>query len=63
MYVQKVRTAKDVVIKISKKPYFRTSFDSHHAKGSQTLLKSTRWDFYCIFFINLTEITDCEQRG
>ena len=50
MYVQKVRTAKDVVIKISKKPYFRTSFDSHHSKVIQTLLKSTRWDFYCIFF-------------
>ena len=34
----KLRTAKDAVRKMSKKPGFRTSFDSQHAKEYQTLL-------------------------
>ena len=34
------RTAKDVVMQMSKKLRFRTPFDSQHVKGSQTLVKS-----------------------
>ena len=33
---------------MSKKPRFRTLFNSQHAKGSQTLLKSAREHFYYI---------------
>ena len=36
----KLRTAKDDVRKVSKKPCFRAPFNSQHAKGSQTLMKS-----------------------
>ena len=45
----KLRSAKEVVGKMSKKPRFRTSFESRHAKRSQKLLKSTRQHFYQIF--------------
>ena len=45
----KLRSAKEVVGKMSKKPRFRTSFESQHAKRSQKLLKSTRQHFYQIF--------------
>ena len=37
--LSKLRPTKDVVRQISKKLRLRTPFDSHHAKGSQTLLK------------------------
>ena len=46
----KLRTGKDVVIQMSKKPLrFRTTFDSQHAKGLQTLVKSAQQHFYHIF--------------
>ena len=35
-----LQTVKDLVRLLSRKHYFRTPFDSQHAKGSQTLLKS-----------------------
>ena len=38
----KLRTAKDVIRKMSKNPCFRTPFDSRYAKESQTVLKSVR---------------------
>ena len=41
-------TAKDVFRQISEKPSLRTSFSSQHVKGSQTLLKSARKNFYHI---------------
>ena len=44
----KLQTVKYVVKKMSKKPSFRTPFDSEHARGSQTLLKSARQHFYHI---------------
>ena len=34
---------------MSKKPCFRTFFDSQHVEGSQTLLKSAWQHFYCTF--------------
>ena len=37
---RKLHTAKDLVRPLSKKQRFRTPFDSQHAKGSQTLVKS-----------------------
>ena len=45
----KLRTAKDVVRRMSKKHRFGISFDSQHVKGSQTLLKSVPQHFYHIF--------------
>ena len=42
----RLRTAKDVVRKMVKKPRFRTPFDSQHTKGCQNLLKSGRQHFY-----------------
>ena len=36
----KLRTAKEVVRQMSKKPRFRMPFDSENVKGSQTLVKS-----------------------
>ena len=44
-----LRTAKDVVRRMSKKHRFGISFDSQHVKGSQTLLKSVPQHFYHIF--------------
>ena len=35
----KLQTAKEVFRQMSQKPGFRTSFDSQHVKGTQTLLK------------------------
>ena len=40
------KTTKDVVRLISKKPCFRTSFDSQHVKGLQTPVKSVWQQFY-----------------
>ena len=45
----KLRTAKDVVRELSKKPRFRTLFDSQHTKVYQTWLKSARQHFYHIY--------------
>ena len=42
-------TAKDMARQMSKKPRFRTPFDSQHIKGSQTLVKSTWQGFYQVF--------------
>ena len=44
-----LRTSKDLIRKMSKKPEFRTSFDSQHLKGPQTLLKAPLLHFYHIF--------------
>ena len=41
----KLWTLKDALRKMSKKPGFRASFDSQHAKKSQTLMKSSRQHF------------------
>ena len=46
---RKLRTSKDVVRKMPKKLHFRTSFDSQHNKGCQTLLKSARQYLYHVF--------------
>ena len=46
---RKLRTSKDVVRKMPKKLHFRTSFDSQHNKGCQTLLKSGRQYLYHVF--------------
>ena len=45
----KLRSAKDVLRQVFKKPRFRKPFDSQDAKGSQTLLESPRQHFYHIF--------------
>ena len=45
----KLRTAKNVLREMFKKPRFRTSFDGQHANASQTLLKSARKHYYHIF--------------
>ena len=50
-----LRTAKDVVRKMFKKPCLRTSFESQRAKKSETLLKSARQHFI-IFFLSLSEM-------
>ena len=44
-----LRTVKDFVRPLTKKPHFRTSFDSQHVKGSQTIVKSSWEHFYHIF--------------
>ena len=44
----KLWTAKNVIRYMSKKPRFRTPFDSQHAEGSGTLLKSAAQHFYNI---------------
>ena len=41
----KLRTAKDLVRKMPKKPCFRTPFNSQHFKESQKFLKSALQDF------------------
>ena len=38
--ISELRTAKEVVRQMSKKPRFRMPFDSQNVKGSQTLVKS-----------------------
>ena len=45
----KLPTIKDLVRPLSKKRRFRTSFDSQHVKGSQTLVKFAWEHFYQIF--------------
>ena len=45
----KLETAEDVVGQRSKKPRFRTPFDSQQAKGYQKLLESRRQHFCHIF--------------
>ena len=44
-----LQTVKDFVRPLPKKHGFRTSFDSQHVKGSQTLVKSAWEHFYHIF--------------
>ena len=44
----KLQTTKDLVRPISKKPRFRTPFNSQHVKGYQTLVESVRQHFYQI---------------
>ena len=45
----KLQTVKDLVRQLSKKRRLRTSFDSQHVKGFQTLVKSAWQHFYDIF--------------
>ena len=45
---QILKTAKDMVRRMSKNARFRKPFNSQHVKGSQTLPKSTQQDFYHI---------------
>ena len=45
----KLRTAKDVVRKMSKIPCSKAPFDSQHSKSLQTLLKSAPQYFYHVF--------------
>ena len=45
----KLQTAKWLVRPMSKKRYFKTPFDSHNFKNSQTFVKSTLQHFYHIF--------------
>ena len=45
----KLRTAKDVLREMSKKPSFRAPFDSHIVKGSQTLLEFARQHFDLVY--------------
>ena len=49
----KLETANPVVRKMPKKINFKTPFNSQHAKGSQTLLKSAVKHFY--HFLNHSE--------
>ena len=49
----KLQTVKNMVRPFSKKRAFRTSFDSQHVKGSQTLLKSA-WDYFYHIFPSLS---------
>ena len=44
-----LKTVKNLVRPLFKKRRFRTSFDSQHVKGSQTLVKSSWQHFYHIF--------------
>ena len=46
---RKLQNVKDLVRLLTKKRCFRTSFDSQHLKGSQTLVKSSWEYFYHIF--------------
>ena len=46
---RKLQTAKDLIGPLSKKHRFRTSFNSRHVKGMQTLLKSPWELFYHLF--------------
>ena len=46
---RKWQTVKNLVRPLSKKRPFRTSFESQHVKGSQTLVKSGWKHFYHIF--------------
>ena len=47
----KLKTAIDLVRQMSEKPCLRTPFDSQHIKGSQTLVKPAREQFYHIYHI------------
>ena len=52
----KLRTTKDAVRKMSKKPSFRIPFDNQHDKGSQRLLKSAHQHFLSYFLITMGKI-------
>ena len=45
----KIRSAKEMVRWMSTTPSFRTSFDSQHVKGSQTLIETAQQHFYNAF--------------
>ena len=45
----KLLAPKEMERKSCKKPFFRTPFNSQHAKGSQTLLKSSPKLFHYVF--------------
>ena len=45
----KLQTVKELVRPLTKKHRFRTSFESQHVKGSQTIVKSSSEHFYHIF--------------
>ena len=49
----KLGTVEDLFRPVSKKRRFRTSFDSQHVKGSETLVKSG-WEHFCHIQISLS---------
>ena len=49
----KLGTVEDLFRPVSKKRRFRTSFDSQHVKGSETLVKSG-WEHFCHIQIPLS---------
>ena len=51
-------TVKDLVEKLSWRRCFRTSFDSQHVNGCQTLVISARGHFYYIFWSAWKETTN-----
>ena len=66
----KLQTVKMLVKPLSKKLRFRTSFDSQHLKGSQTLVKSAWENFYHTFsslwgtlFRKISPLLICEVLG
>ena len=54
----KLQTVKDLVRPLSKKRCLRTSFESQHVKGSQTLPKNA-WENFCRTFSWLLEEMIC----
>ena len=66
----KLQIVKNLVRPLSKKRIFRTSFDSHRVKGSQTLVKSAQEHFYQIFsslwrkmILKISPLLEFEIRG
>ena len=53
----KLRTVKDVVRQMPKKPRFRTPFDIQHAECSQKLVKSAWQHLYYIFQSALEKVS------
>ena len=53
--IWKLQTVKHLFRSLSKKHRFRTSFDSQHLKGCQTLAKGA-WEHFCHFFSSPWEI-------
>ena len=52
-----LQTAKDVITQISKKSFFRSTFEKQHGKRSQKLLKSALQLLYNIYWSLLRKLT------
>ena len=68
--IPKLRTVKNMVKPLSKKSLFKTSFDSQHVKGSQTLVKFVWEHVYQIFqslwgetILKISPLLICEILG